>query len=63
MDGDASTHVRQREVRFPVATVSRAEYREQRRILRDGQLLTVTECPAARREVATKLNYLTEEWI
>jgi len=55
--------VGQPEVRRPVAPVDRAEEREQRGVLRDGQKLSVALRPAGRWEVEAERPYFAEEWV
>src|SRR5262245_37739904 len=47
----------------PVATVVRAEQREERRVLGDGQQLAVAQRPAERREVPAEHSDLAYEWV
>src|SRR5215218_4404199 len=60
-DRNASAQVRQREVRLPVAAVHRAEQREQRLILVNGQELAVALRPALRRKIKSKYLNLAHE--
>src|ERR1041385_3567236 len=56
-------HVGQREIRFAIAAVSRAQQREEGRVLREGQNLPITEGPPFGRKVERKDSDFSYEWI
>ena len=62
MDGDPAPEIGQAESRSSIAAVEGSDQREERRILADGQELSVTEGPSAWREVASEHDDLCNEW-
>src|SRR5699024_5533506 len=60
--GGAADQVRQSEGGLAIAAVGRAQQREQRGVLCDGQQGAVTNGPAVRCEVESECLDLTEEW-
>src|ERR1051326_2430674 len=62
VDGDLAPQVRQVEGGLPVAAVGRAEQREERLVLVDGEGLAVAQRPALRGKVKADDLDLTQEW-